>query len=40
MIIRLNTKTGKVDKVLDLEDLFPELRENAYYEEDEVNETC
>lgn len=38
IIIRLNTKTGKVDKVLDLEDLFPELRENAYYEEDEVNE--
>lgn len=40
IIIRLNTKTGKVDKVLDLEDLFPELRENAYYEEDEVNEKC
>ena len=36
--IKLNTETGKVDKVLDLEDLFPELRENAYYNEEEVAE--
>lgn len=38
IIIRLNTETGEVDKVLDLEDLFPELRENAYYNEEEVAE--
>lgn len=38
IIIRLNTETGEVDKVLDLEDLFPGLRENAYYNEEEVSE--
>lgn len=38
IIIRLNTETGEVDKVLDLEELFPELRENAYYNEEEVAE--
>lgn len=38
IIIRLNTETGEVDKVLDLEELFPELRENAYYNEEEVSE--
>lgn len=37
MVIRLNLETGKVDAVMDLTKVFPDMRRDAYYDENVPN---